>query len=98
VKGFIYSETFHLEKAITYAAKAAYMAAVIKYRQKEIRKYDAAKVQEMRDLLIKEPVNTKLNKLKKSNPEAFYYLYQLSEIASNASPWPSPKERGKGTP
>lgn len=30
VKGFIYSETFHLEKAITYAAKAAYISTVIK--------------------------------------------------------------------
>lgn len=82
VKGFIYSEIFHLEKAITYAAKAAYLANVIKYEQKEIRKYDAAKVQEMKDWLIKEPVSTKLNKLKKSNPEAFYYLYQVSEIVN----------------
>jgi len=85
VKGFIYSEAFHLEKAITYAAKAAYVAAVIKYRQKEIKKYDAEKVLEMKDWLIKEPINNKLNKLKKSNPEAFFYLYQLSEIVSNVS-------------
>jgi hypothetical protein len=81
VKGFIYSESFHLEKAITYAAKAAYMAAVIKYGQKEIRKFDEAKTQEMRDWLIKEPINTKLNKLKKSNVEAFFYLCQLSELS-----------------
>lgn len=80
VKGFIYSESFHLERAITYAAKAAYIAAVIKYGQKEIRKFDTEKIQEMKDWLIKEPISTKLNKLKKSNPEAFFYLYQLSEI------------------
>lgn len=85
VKGFIYSETFHLEKAITYAAKAAYMAVVIKYKQKDIRKYDATKVLEMKDWQIKNPISNKLNKLKKSNPEAFFYLYQLSEIASNAT-------------
>lgn len=83
VKGFIHSESFHLEKAITYAAKAAYMATLIKYEQNEVRKFDTAKVQEMKDWLIKEPINTKLNKLKKSNPEAFFYLYQLSEITSN---------------
>lgn len=83
VKGFIHSESFHLEKAITYAAKAAYLATLIKYEQNEIRKFDAAKVQEMKDWLIKEPINNKLNKLKKSNPEAFFYLYQLSEITSN---------------
>ncbi|GHV19968.1 hypothetical protein FACS1894174_00900 [Bacteroidia bacterium] len=83
VKGFIYSEAFHLERAITYAAKAAYMAAVIKYGQKDIKKFDAAKIQEMKDWLIKEPTSTKLNKLKKSNAEAFFYLYQLSEITPN---------------
>jgi hypothetical protein len=85
VKGFIYSEAFHLEKAITYAAKAAYMATVIKYGQKEIKKYDAEKVLEMKDWLIKEPISNKLNKLKKSNPESFFYLYHLSEIVSNVS-------------
>lgn len=83
VKGFIYSETFHIEKAITYAAKAAYIAVIIKHEQKDIRKYDASKSQEMKDWLIKEPINNKLNKLKKSNPEAFFYLYQLSEIIPN---------------
>jgi len=85
VKGFIYSETFHLEKAITYAAKAAYISTVIKYGQKEIKKYDAGKALEMRDWLIQEPIKTKLNKLKKTNPEAFFYLYQLSEIIRNAN-------------
>lgn len=62
VKGFIYSETFHLEKAITYAAKTAYISTVIKYGQKEIKKYDAGKALEMRDWLIQEPIKTKLNK------------------------------------
>jgi hypothetical protein len=80
VKGFIHSESFHLERAITYAAKAAYMAAVIKYGQKELRKFDEAKIQDMKDWLIREPISTKLNKLKKTNAEAFFYLYQLSEI------------------
>ncbi|MDR1200489.1 MAG: hypothetical protein LBL58_02510, partial [Tannerellaceae bacterium] len=85
VKGFIYSESFHLDRAITYAAKAAYMAAIIKYEQKEIRKFDEARIQEMKDWLIKEPISTKLNKLKKSNAEAFFYLYQLSEIQRRSS-------------
>ena len=72
VKNFIYSESFHIEKAITYASKAAYMAIVIKYGQKEIKKFDASKIQDMKDWLIKEPISTKLNKLKKTNPEAFF--------------------------
>lgn len=80
IKSFIFSEVFHLEKAITYAAKAAYIAALIKYEAKEIMRFNLS--EDMRDWLIKEPINTKLNKLKKSNPEAFFYLYQLSEITS----------------
>ncbi len=78
IKSFIFSEVFHLEKAITYAAKAAYIAALIKYEAKEIMRFNAR--EDMKDWLIKEPINSKFNKLKKSNPEAFFYLYQLSEI------------------
>jgi len=29
---------------------------------------------------IAAPMNTKLNRLKKSNPEAFYYWYKCSEL------------------
>jgi hypothetical protein len=78
IKSFVFSEGFHLEKAITYAAKVAYIAALIKYEAKEIMRFNPT--ENMRDWLIKEPMNTKLNKLKKSNPEAFFYLYQLSEL------------------
>ncbi|MBW6492737.1 MAG: nucleotidyl transferase AbiEii/AbiGii toxin family protein [Lentimicrobium sp.] len=81
VKGFIFSESFHLEKAISHAAKAAYMAAIIKYDQKEIRKFDVDKIQEMKGWQIKEPINNKLNKLKKSNPEAFFYLESVHNVA-----------------
>jgi hypothetical protein len=83
VKGFIYSESFHIERAITYAAKAAYLAAMIKYGQKEVINFDPAKILEMKDWLIQDPALNKLNKLKKSNPEAFFYLYQLSEFVSD---------------
>ncbi len=83
VKGFIYSESFHIERAITYAAKTAYIATAIKYGQTELVKFDSAKMQEMKDWLIENPALNKLNKLKKSNPEAFYYLYRMSEVASN---------------
>ena len=83
VKGFIYSESFHIERAVTYAAKTAYIASVIKCGQTELVKFDPAKMHEMKDWLIGDPALNKLNKLKKSNPEAFYYLYRMSEIASN---------------
>jgi hypothetical protein len=78
VKSYIFSELFHLEKAVTYAAKTAYLAAVIKYGTSEIIRYTLESV--VTDLLITSPMNTKLNKLKKVNREAFFYLYQISEM------------------
>jgi len=81
VKPFIFSEQFHLEKAITYAAKAAYIATVIKYGINNFSRFN--KNFEMKDWIITE-INTKLNKIKKTDPEAFYYLYQMSEIMKNS--------------
>jgi hypothetical protein len=80
VKSFIFSESFHLEKAITCAAKAAYIASVIKFKRTEIESFKQEKVEEMKDWNITEPMSTKLNKLKKSNPEAFFYLYKTREM------------------
>jgi predicted nucleotidyltransferase component of viral defense system len=81
VKPFIFSEQFHLEKAITYAAKAAYIASVIKFGVKLFSRF--SKELYMKTWIITEPTNTKLNKIKKTDPEAFYYLYQMSEIMKN---------------
>jgi hypothetical protein len=78
VKPFIFSEFFHLEKAIAYAAKAAYIAAVIKYNIKQINHFNPGI--DMKDWIIVEHLNTKLNKIKKFNPEAFFYLYQISKM------------------
>ena len=81
IKPFIFSEQFHLEKAITYAAKTAYVASVIKFGVKYFNHF--GKELDMKDWVITEPMNTKLNKIKRTNPEAFYYLYQMSEIVKN---------------
>ena len=35
---------------------------------------------QMKDWIIGEPMNSKLNRLKKSNPEAFFYWYKISQI------------------
>lgn len=36
----------------------------------------------MKDWTIGEPMNTKLNRLKKSNPEAFFYWYKIYELTT----------------
>lgn len=85
IKSYIFSDSFHLDKAVTYASKVAYMAILIKYSKEEIVRFEP-KVN-MKNLEIKQfnpdhPLNelNKLNKLKKSNPEAFHYWYQIYMI------------------
>lgn len=85
IKSYIFSDSFHLDKAVTYASKAAYLATLIKYSKEKVVRFDS-KVN-IKDLEIKQfnqehPLNelNKLNKLKKFNPEAFHYWYQIYNI------------------
>jgi len=78
ISRYIFSESFHIEKAIANASKAAYLATLIKHDANTIEKYDNSL--QMKDWIISKPMNTRLNRLKKSNPEAFYYWYKIHEI------------------
>jgi hypothetical protein len=82
VSRFIFSESYHLDKAITHASKAAYLATLIKHDAKIIEKYNNP--YQMKDWEIKAPINPKLNRLKKSNPEAFFYWYKIYELTIKA--------------
>jgi predicted nucleotidyltransferase component of viral defense system len=82
VSGFIFSESYHLEKAILHASKAAYVSALISNDAKAVEKFKDPL--ELKDWIIAEPMNTKLNKLKKSNPEAFFYWYKIYELLVQA--------------
>jgi len=79
ITGFIFSESYHLEKAITHASKAAYLSILIKYNAEKLEKYENPA--QVKEWLITEPLNNKLNKLKKSNPEAFFYWYKIYELS-----------------
>ena len=78
IGNLIFSENYHIEKAITHASKAAYMAAIIKHHANSMEKF--YNLQQVNELTICEPFNTKLNKLKKSNPEALFYWYKIYEL------------------
>jgi hypothetical protein len=82
VSRFIFSESYHLEKAIVHASKAAYLSSLIKYDAKEVEKFKNPT--QIKDWLIGEPMNIKMNKLKKSNPEEFFYWYKIFELATQA--------------
>lgn len=75
IGSFIFSENYHIEKAITHASKAAYLATLIKREGSIVQKFKSPA--QIKDWSIGEPLNNKLNKLKKSNPEAFFYWYQI---------------------
>lgn len=73
ISGYIFSETFHIEKATLYAARTAYLVALLQTGtviERYNNKIDMALWQ------IEQPNNTKLNKLKRTNPEAFYYWFK----------------------
>lgn len=78
IVNYIFSESFFIDKAITHASKAVYLATLLKSNSKKILRFKD--ISDIDSLLIDLPFNTKLNKLKKSNPEAFYYWYQTAQI------------------
>lgn len=80
VSRFIFSESFHMDKAIAFASKAAYISALIKSDKSEIEKFENPTV--MKDRIIGEGFWPRLNRLKKSNPEAFFYWYKIFELTA----------------
>ena len=76
IYNFIVSENFHIEKAITHASRAAYLSILIRTNSDLIKKFNSP--EEVREFEINQPANTKLNKLKKTNPEAFFYWYHTT--------------------
>jgi predicted nucleotidyltransferase component of viral defense system len=83
VSRFIFSEPFHLDKAITFATKAAYAAMLIKHDVKAFEKYDNPL--QMKDWTVGKPLWPRINRLKKSSPEAFFYWYKIYELITQTN-------------
>lgn len=68
-------EKFNIEDAITAASKVAYLSELIKTDEEmKIERFDNPLG--IKDWLIEDTQFNKLNKLKKSNPEAFFYWHK----------------------
>ncbi len=78
IRAFIFSETYQIEKAITHAAKAAYLSKLIELNKNSLERFENAL--QVKDLTIEQPFFTRLNRLKKSNPQAFFYWYKTYEL------------------
>lgn len=68
-------DRFSIEEAITAAAKVAYLTTLLnKEENPEIERFKNPL--EIKDWLIENQTYNKLNKLKKTNPEAFFYWFK----------------------
>ena len=68
---------YTLDNAIVNAAKVAYLSQLIAKGKIEVHHYNPDRIEEMAGQVLQEPMPTKLNKLKKTHPEAFFYLNEI---------------------
>ena len=78
IHDLIISENFTYYSAIVCAAKAAYLAVLLKKGILEIKRYD--KSMDLKPLHIDAPFNPALNKIKAMRPEAFFYWWEASRL------------------
>lgn len=79
IKSFMYKGRYTIEDAIVDASRAAYIATIIEKDSNEIHRY-SGKPQSVEHLSIKESLTNRLNRLKKTSPEAFYNWSKVSEL------------------
>ena len=77
VKKYMFSENFSLEKVIVMTGKIAYLTKLVANDETVIRLFGGPNT--INALLIEQPHNTKLNKLKKQYPEAFWYWWLATQ-------------------
>lgn len=77
---FIFESKYFIEDAIVDSAKAAYAVTCIEKGIAEVSKFSLSELTP--NMNIGKTLPMKLNKLKKSRPEAFYYWYLLDNILS----------------
>lgn len=82
VNGFIFSERFSNEKAMVHAAKVAYLVELVKQGINQKVLFDPAI--DMKNWLVSRPSDTRINKVKKSSPEGFFYLYHMVQLQEKA--------------
>jgi hypothetical protein len=80
IQSFIHSEKYNIDSAIVNASKAAYLSVLIANGVMEVTRFDPQNMEHLREAMIREPLPTKLNKLKKTNVEAFFYWNEIYNI------------------
>ncbi len=84
IANFIHSEKYSLESAIINASKAAYLSALLNTGLTDISHYNPETISQLASKTIMAPLPTKLNKLKKTHPEAFFYWSEIQDLKSKS--------------
>jgi hypothetical protein len=79
LKSHIYVGRYTLDMAISDAAKAAYLATVIQYGLNKIEKY-SGNVADVKDMTFAPVISKEVAKIRRGNPEAYYYWCKISQI------------------
>ncbi len=84
---FFYQVTYvtNTDSAIINASKAACLSVLIANGITTASHFDPQNIEPLRDAIINEPMPTKLNKLKKSNIEAFFYWNEICILKNKHS-------------
>lgn len=77
INNHIINESYNIDPAIRDAAKAAYVAALVKHGKTSFKRYS---FDEAKQLAGMKTLSNKLNKLKKTNTEAFFYWSMTDSI------------------
>lgn len=83
IGGMILNERYQLDLAIRDSAKAAYAAAILLTQTNEVHRYSTTPLEKWKDATIGAILSTKLNKLKKTNQEAFFYWWQVDKLLNS---------------
>ena len=75
---FIYSGHFSIDTAILCAAKTASLAALLLTHESRFKRFNAG--QDISSWMVSNPDYNKLNKVKKTSPEAFFYFFRALEL------------------
>lgn len=79
IRNYIFSERFEQNKATIAASKSAYVAMLISKVQTQVAFYESPN-----QLIDLEIPGTRLGRLKRNNPEAFFYWYQAKKLRGEA--------------
>ncbi len=78
LRSFMYKRPYYIENAIIDAGRAAYLATLVEKGATTIEKYSSP--DQVVDMRIADSLTNRLNKLKTTIPEAFFYWAKTSEL------------------